>query len=257
MKKTDNLYKKYNRLSKHESMLLNAVDAFLLFSVQKIKRVTGWKNTTIRNTLLSLKKKGIITAIKKDNYALTTNIPEHIFKIASTITAPSYISFWTACSYYGWTEQQVKIIQVVSTKQFPKTNIPLYGKVETITMLPRRMFGYCSIDGVPMAEKERLIVDLLYKPEKSGGIAELKNCIAQGWQEINQKKLFLYLQQFGDKALFARLGYLLEEKQLTNTIKAGLLKNIPKSYTPLYRKKGSVKKSGAYNHKWRIIVYDK
>ncbi|MBI5002701.1 hypothetical protein HZC31_04915 [Candidatus Woesearchaeota archaeon] len=262
MKKTDDLYKKHNVLSKHESLLLNAVDAFLLFSVQKIKRVTGWKDTTIRNTLLSLKKKRTITAVKKDKYVLTTNIPEHILKIATTITAPSYVSFWTACSYYGWTEQQVKTIQVVSTKQFPTIKMQSYGEVETITVLPKRMFGYCSVEGISIAEKERLIVDLLYKPEKSGGISELKDCITRAWSEINQKKLFLYLKQFGDKALFARLGYILEERKLKNTMEVGFLKNIPKSYTPLYREnredkeKGEVRKKGVYNHTWRIVVYD-
>ena len=257
MKKTEDLYKKYNLISKHESVLLNAADSFLLFSVQKIKRITGWKDSTIRNTLLNLKKKRIITAVKKDNYVLTVNIPEHILKIATTIAAPCYVSFWTACSYYGWTEQQVKTIQVVSTKQFPKIKIQSYGDVEIITVLPKRFFGYCSVESIPIAEKERLIVDLLYKPEKCGGIAELKDCITRSWLEINQKKLFLYLKQFGDKALFARLGYILEERKLKNIMESEFLKNIPKSYTPLYRKKGAVKIRGVYNHKWRIVIYDK
>ena len=259
MKKTENLYKKYNSLSKHQSLLLNAVGDFLLFSTQKIKRTTGWKEATIRNTLLSLKKKGFIFAVKKDNYVLTINIPEHIFKIATSITAPSYISFWTACSYYGWSEQQIKTIQVVSTKQFPKIQIGHYGVVETTTMLTKRMFGYCSIKNTPIAEKERLIVDMMYKPEKSGGLAELKSCIAKGWLEINQKKLFLYLKQFSDKALFARLGYLLEEQHLNNSMEKAFLKNIPESYTPLCRQYITDKKDNEkikYNHKWRIAVND-
>ena len=51
MKKTEDLYKKYNGLSKHESMLLNAVDAFLLFFTQRIKRIIGWKDATIHNKI--------------------------------------------------------------------------------------------------------------------------------------------------------------------------------------------------------------
>lgn len=259
MKKSDDLYKKHNMLSKHQSLLLNAVDDFLIFSLEKIKRITGWSEATIRNTLFSLKRKGIITSVKKDNYVLTTNIPEHLLKIATSITSPSYVSFWTACSYYGWTEQQVKTIQVVSTKQFPKIKLGPYGEIETMTTLPRRMFGYCSARGIPIAEKERLIIDILYKPEKSGGIAELKECIVRVWPEINQKKLFLYLTQFGDKALFARLGYLLEEQHLHNTMEAAFLKNIPESYTLFYSKytkKMKINKKINYNHKWRIVFHD-
>lgn len=253
MKKSENLYKKYKRLSRHESQLLNAADSFLVFSVQKIKRRTGWKDATICNTLSSLKKKGLIKAVKKDNYVLAANISEHIFKIATIITAPSYVSFWTACAYYGWTEQQVKTVQVVSTKQFPKIKMHPYADVETTTTLPKRMFGYCNIDTVPIAEKERLIIDILSKPEKCGGLDELKKCIAHAWPEISQKKLLLYLNRFGDKALFARLGYLLEEQHLNNTMEPVFLKNLPKGYTPFYRKG---EKRAGYNHKWRIILYD-
>lgn len=253
MKKSEDLYNKYKRLSRHESQLLNAVDSFLVFSVQKIKRRTGWKEATIRNTLFSLKKKKLIKAVKKDNYVLAANISEHIFKIATIITAPSYVSFWAACAYYGWTEQQVKTVQVVSTKQFPKIKMHPYAEVETTTTLPKRMFGYCNIDSIPIAEKERLIIDILSKPEKCGGPAELKKCIAHAWPEISQKKLLLYLSQFGDKALFARLGYLLEEQHLNNTMELIFLKNLPKGYTPLYRKG---EKRVGYNHKWRIIFYD-
>lgn len=254
MKKTENLYKIYNSLSKHESTLLNAMEPLLIFSVKTVKRRTKWNESTIRNTLFSLKKKGIIQSLKKDNYVLTDRIPENLLKIAAVVTAPSYISFWTACSYYGWTEQQIKTVQVVSTKQFPKIDLSPYGTIETTTTNPKRMFGYANINTIPMAEKERVIVDILYNPEKCGGIHEVRKCIKNAWKEVDKKKLLAYLKRFGNKALFVRLGYLLDEFHIRNDLETIFLKNMPKGYTLFHKKEKGV---GQYNHKWRIISYDK
>jgi len=254
MKKTENLYKRYTPFSKHESALLNAMEHLLIFSVKTVKRRTKWNEATIRNTLFSLKKKGIIRSLKKDNYVLTSRIPESLLKIAAVLTAPSYISFWTACSYYGWTEQQIKTVQVVSTKQFSEIVIPPYGTIETTTTNPRRMFGYANVNTVPIAEKERVIIDIIHKPEKCGGINEVRKCIKNAWGDVDKKKLLFYLKRFGNKALFARLGFLLDKLHIENITEATFLKNIPKGYTLLHQKEKGVMR---YNHKWRIILYDK
>lgn len=254
MKKTENLYKRYNSLSKHESSLLNAMEDFLVFSVKIVKRRTKWNESTIRNTLFSLKKKGIIQSLKKDKYVLTSRIPENLLKIATIVTAPSYISFWTACSYYGWTEQQIRTIQVVSAKQCPKIVIPSYGTIEITTTNPRRMFGYAKVNTVSIAEKERVIVDILHKPEKCGGMHEVRKCVKNAWGGVDKKKLLVYLKRFGNKALFARLGYLLDELHIRNSLETIFLKNMPKGYTLLHKKE---KGEARYTHKWRIIAYDK
>ena len=43
MEKQKNLYKSYKQLSSHESLLLNAVDPFVLLSHRLVKRQTKWK----------------------------------------------------------------------------------------------------------------------------------------------------------------------------------------------------------------------
>ena len=252
MKKQENQYKTYINLSKNESDLLNNIENILVFSTSILNKKTGWKYSKIKNTLTSLKKKKIILPIIKNNYVIKTKIPENLFCIANNIINPSYVSFWTAFSYYGCTEQQIKSIQTISPKQYKNIHFDNI-LIETTTFKSKEFFGYKRINNFVIAEKEKLIIDSLYKPEKVGGIDELNKCIKNIWKEINQKKLLEYLQKFDNKSLYARLGYLLEYLKLPNNYKNIFLKNLPLSYTKLNPRK---KERKNYNKKWMVLAND-
>lgn len=252
MEKLEDQYKSYKALSAHESVLLNAIEGFSSLSHAMIKRLTKWEQTRVTNTLTSLKKKGVITAVKKDCYVITEQIPEHLFAMATQATTPSYISFWTAASYYGITEQQVKTVQVVSTKQYPPLKIK-GNTIEVCTVKPQRFYGYKKIEDFAIAEKEKLIIDMLFKLEKSGSITEYKRCLKKVWSEVNQKVLLSYLIRFQNKSIIARMGYLLGVLQLKNTMRKEMKKNLPQGYVLLNPEKKIAKK---YDHEWKVIVND-
>lgn len=252
MKKQNNEYKSYKALSRHESVLLNTIEEFIVFSLPLIKKLSGWKSSTITNTLTSLHKKKIITLVKKNHYVVTEKIPENIFAIATAVTAPSYLSFWTAASYYGLSEQQTRTIQVISAKQYPVIKIGNFV-VETSTCQPQKFFGYHKQQNFPIAEKEKLIVDIIFKPELCGGMEEVGKCLQNAWAEISQKILLFYLQKFKNKSCFARLGYLIEALKLKCAILPELKKNMPQGFVKLNPAK---EKSNQYNQKWRIIIND-
>ncbi|MBI2146221.1 hypothetical protein HYU22_02685 [Candidatus Woesearchaeota archaeon] len=252
MKKVNNYNKTYNSISRQEATLLNAVEMHLVFSLTAIRRLTGWKTMTISNVLTSLKKKGVIVAVKKNAYVLASKIPEHSLSIATIITHPSYISFWTAGSYYGFTEQQAQVIQVVSTKQHRPLKIGLHH-IEIMTVKPAKWFGYTNINNIPIAEPEKLLVECLYKPEKIGGIDEMKKILKNAWPKINQATLRLYIERYHVKAIFARLGFLLEDLNLRNDLEQQLMRRLPKGYTRLNPAKKAV---AAYDQKWRLIMND-
>ncbi len=252
MEKSNNEYKSYKALSRHESALLNTVEEFTVFSLATVRKLSGWKPATIANTLTSLKKKKIITPLKKNYYCVTDKIPENIFAIATTVTALSYLSFWTAASYYGFTEQQIKSIQVISTKQYPTIKIGEF-KVETTTCQPQKFFGYHKPLDFPIAEREKLIVDILSKPELCGGMEEVRKCLKNAWVEIDQKALLSYIQKFKNKSCLARLGYVVETLKLKCTILPELKRYVPRGFVKLNPAK---EKSSRYNQTWRIIIND-
>ncbi|MFH1439258.1 MAG: type IV toxin-antitoxin system AbiEi family antitoxin [Candidatus Woesearchaeota archaeon] len=253
MEKANNQYKNYESISRLESELLGAVEMFVIFRLSTVKKITGWKYSRISNVLMNLKKKGIIKLLKKDYYVLTHKIPEHIYTISTILTAPSYISLWSAASFYGYTEQQLIAIQVVSTKQYPKIKIGNYI-IETTTIMPEKYFGYHNINNICIAEKERLVIDMLFKPNKAGGLEEVQKILKACWEELDENKIIRYLKKFNNKSLFNRLGYLLETLEIKNNIKNKLLKNMSKQYIKLnpYRKLNK-----QYNKKWMIIVNNK
>ena len=247
-----NSVNKYKNYSKSEAELLNAGIKLRVFSAKDLKRILGWKRTKIHNTLSMLKKKNKAVNIKKNLYTLSSDISENIFMIAVKAVEPAYISFWTACSYYNLTEQQLRAVQLVSTKQYPEMQIDSF-LIETITYKPERFYGYITKDNFVIAEKEKLVVDMLFKPERTGGMDETRKCLRNMWRDIEEKKLLNYLKRFNNRSIYARLGYLSEELVLKNNIKKELQKNLPQSIVKLNPQK---KKKKNTHKKWRIDIND-
>lgn len=231
---------------------MNLVEQFSVFSISRLMRLTGWNRSKISNVLTSLKQKQVIVAVKKDSYVVMSKIPESIFKIAVTLVSPSYISFWTGLSYYGFTEQQVKTVQLVSTRQH--SPIVFSGqRVETVTFKQEKFFGYQKLEGFCIAEREKLFIDSLYKLENTGGLEEFKKCLRNAWPELDESKLLEYLIMFKNKSLCSRFGYIIEDLSLRTKILNKLQQYRSENYVKLNPQK---KVTRDYNKKWRIIVND-
>ena len=252
MKKPEISNKTYISLSKKESELLNSVAQMAAFSVPDIKKLTGWRPYTINNALSSLAKKGAVVRIKGGVYSVYTKIPENLFAIANKITYPSYIGFWTAFSYYGCTEQQLRAIQVVSTRQHPSRKV-LGHLLEVTAFKPSRFYGYTRERGFSIGEIEKIVIDSLYKPDKVGGINELTKCLKNAWPKVNQRKLYAYARNFGIKSVFSRLGYILGELNLKTEIMEKLRRNLPSGFVKLNPEKKTTNK---YSREWMVMIND-
>ena len=252
MKKTKEQHTFYKGISKNEQFLLSLIKEkkLIVFGVRELKRLTKWKKTTIHNTLFSLTKKSLLIKIKRDNYILKEILEEKPFEIATELITPSYISFWTALSFYGFTEQQVKVIQLVSPIQENNLKFDLKS-VEVTTLKPERFFGYKKEDGYAIAEKEKALIDSLYQLDKCGGLDEFVKCLKDSWKEINKKKFINYLVRFNNKSMVSRAGYLIEELKLKGIKLRTLKKYKSNSFIKLNPQR---KKANRYNKKWKIIV---
>jgi predicted transcriptional regulator of viral defense system len=243
----------YMSKSKSESHLLAEVERaeLTVFGVAEARTLTRWKDTKIHNTLRSLEKKGLIIRIKRNCYAPERIISENLFAVATESIKPSYISFWTALSHFGFTEQQVPVVQLVSTKQVAENRIRQH-RIQVTTFKPKMFYGYARIEGAVLAEREKALVDSLYLPEKCGGLDELAKCLSNSWGQINHKKLIKYTVQFGNSSLVSRMGYLIESLQLEG-------ERFLKELIP-YKSKGYILLSPGktrilrHSSKWRIIV---
>lgn len=251
MKKQVNLNMNYKGVSASERCLLSLVNrnGLAVFGVNEAARISGWNRRKVHNTLQSLEKKGFVLRLKRNAYTLKSLAEENAFRVATSVVTPSYLSFWSALSFYGFTEQQVSAIQLVSTRQERELKLADH-RIQTTVFKPERFFGYERVNGFNIAEKEKALIDSLFQPEKSGGLSEVAKCLKNSWQELNKQRFFKYLLKFNSKSLNSRVGFLLEKLSLANG-KGMLLKNRSKGFVKLNPR---LKKTSTYNKEWRIIV---
>lgn len=253
MEKPKQLNKSYKSISANESYLLSVIDEsnLAVFGVEEARYLSNWGKNRLYNTLLSLEKKGLIIRMKRNSYTLKSRLSENLFRIATEAIKPSYISFWTALSYYGFTEQQVKIIQLVSTKQMRKIKINSFG-IEVVTFQPIKFYGYKKLEGFVIAEPEKALIDSLFQLDKCGGLNEFAKCLKNAWENLNKRTFVNYLIKFNNKSIISRAGYLIEYLELERTREIEKLqKNKSKCFINLDPK---AEKTREYNKKWNIII---
>jgi predicted transcriptional regulator of viral defense system len=245
---------KYTGISANESFLLASVKARNLpvFGVMEVVSICRWGRSRTYNTLVSLERKGILTRIKRNSYAISDDIAKNVFRIASEAVKPSYISFWTALSHYGFTEQQVMAVQLVSTRQAAGFSAGPY-RIEIVKFKPSRFYGYKKVDGFVLAEPEKALVDSLAYPGLCGGVGELAKCLKNSWPDIDKEKFTDYLIKFKNKSLVSRAGYIIEHMGLDYLQSDSLLRF---RSTGFVRLDPEEKKTGSYGYdrKWRIII---
>ncbi|MBU1005030.1 MAG: hypothetical protein KJ561_04325 [Nanoarchaeota archaeon] len=229
--------KAYETLKKNNLPIFKTKDLMLLLSIDKEKAY---------NLLKSLKKKKAINTAKAGLYSLH-GINE--LAIGPYLNWPSYLSFWSALIYYGFTDQMPRDLFYASTRY--KKRIKGY---KYITISKKRFFGYTKIGDIIIAEKEKAIIDSLLFPKYSGGIGELAACIKRSLEELDHEKLLDYAFKVKSKSVLRRLGFILDTIGYKKQILDKLLKNIGKGYGLLDPSQG---KRNNLNKKWLLdINYD-
>lgn len=67
---------------------------------------------------------------------------------------------------------------------------------------------------IRVTDRERTVLDMLDRPDLSGGIAEVSEALKNAWREIDPATLIQYIERFGSGTVPKRLGYLAEELAL-------------------------------------------
>jgi predicted transcriptional regulator of viral defense system len=205
------------------------------------------------NIIQRLEGKGLVKMVEKGKYLLLGYEGEKILAnpmfIATKIVYPSYVSYWSALNFYGFTEQVPTKLLLATTKK--KKEISFDGqRFRYIKVKPHKFFGYKRelLGGLDflIAEKEKAIVDSLDQPSYAGGMSEVAKSLTNGLSEMDVERLQEYALAMKNKSLCSRLGYLLE--RLGGEVE-GLLSNISKGYILLDPER---ERSNSYDKRWRI-----
>ncbi|HDQ25779.1 MAG TPA: hypothetical protein ENN43_03415 [bacterium] len=230
---------------------INEAAEVLHFEYKKAKRFTAY-----------LASRGWLARVKNGYYKTVPlgtldpfELKEDPWVLADKVYAPCYIGGFSACSYWGLTEQVFKDT-VVFTEKKATGRIPAGFLVKSIPS--KRMYGlspaWINNVKVSVSDPSRTIIDMLNEPAIGGGIRNVSDVIVEYFlsEHRNDEALIKYCGAFGNRVIYKRLGYLLEAlkieapallKECSTGISSGFSMLDP-----------SIKTKGRYLKKWNLNV---
>jgi predicted transcriptional regulator of viral defense system len=147
----------------------------------------------------------------------------HPFRIVPYLVTPHALAYWTALSYYDYTEQMPGTIFVATTAE-PTTGeltIDELGlRYRFVTLVPDKFFGHQRIwtegQEVTITDRAKTVLDCLDHPEYCGGVVEAAKGLHEGLSQehFSPQKLTEYAGRIKNRAILKRMGYLAELLEL-------------------------------------------
>ncbi len=212
-----------------------------------------------KKTVFSLARKGWILRLKRGLYALVpleigpkgaSAFTVHNFVIASCLTKPYYVGYWTALNYYGLTDQVPRTVFVAALK--PKKSVKILStEFCFVKLVKKKFFGFKRIRigecVVNISSKEKTIADCLDHPEHSAGIEEVAKAIFFNYNELDIERIEAYLVKMNNLTAVKRLGFILDSCNLDYRVKSSLSRGfgLLDTLSP---------KKGPYCKKWLLLI---
>lgn len=226
-----------------ERELLDQLKEKAVVSVQDIQRIGDFSREYAKLVMNRLTKRKLMKKITRNSYTMQKDI----LVVASNLKVPSYISFWSASSYYGFTEQILNVIYVACTRKIKPIVFEGY-RIKFIKV--KELFGYKKIrignGELFIVDQEKLLIDCVLHFEEMGNFDEIEKVFQKA--EISKEKIIEYLKKIKNLSLIKRVGYLLEKHKKMDISKSF---KIDRNYVYLNQ---FSKKYKYINAKWRVYV---
>ncbi len=252
----------------HESTLLDNASLIRkkVFTSKEAKEALGWSMTDVYSVLFRLIQKGRVVRIKRSLFCLVppgvkdfkTGYPQNWFLIAKALAEdkPYFISHYSAVHLHGMTTEAVQTIFVSRPEQYrlPKDlRIP----IQFVTVPQKKFWGIeekwvTNEEKVSVSDLERTILDILDRPDLSGGISEIVRGLWIIKKEINMLKLVDQAKRFNSLAAAKRLGFLMEQLELGSQEVINQLHEFVKPSTSYSFLDPTAKKEGSYHNRWHL-----
>lgn len=194
------------------------------FDVEHASVALGLDADRTRNLLAYLARRGWLSRIRRGLYVavpLDTRRPgewvEDPWVVAERIFSPCYIAGWTACQHWDLTEQVFRTIVVVTTRKVRHREQELQGTPYRLTVRANEKFFGTAVVWrdqvrVQISDPTRTIVDLLDDPTLGGGIRNVADVVHEYFasEHRDDRLLVEYGDRLGNRAVFKRLGYVVE-----------------------------------------------
>jgi predicted transcriptional regulator of viral defense system len=138
--------------------------------------------------------------------------------LASAAFRPAYIAGWSAAEHWNLTEQVFRDVLVVTGSR-PRDRHPTVGGTRFVlhTLDAAKRFGLVPVwrggDRVDVTDPSRTVVDVLAAPGWGGGIRHVGQVLSEYLLSTHRRDDLLlgYGDRLGNRAVFKRLGFLIEQ----------------------------------------------
>lgn len=187
-------------------------------------RILGMDHEDASRLLGYLARRGWLSRVRRGLYVAVPldarrsgQWMEDSWVVAERVFSPCYIGGWSACEHWGLTEQVFRTLLVVTARRVRHRDAEIQGLPFHLTVRAHdELFGTVPVwrgqTRVSVSDPSRTIVDVLDDPRLGGGIRTVADVLYEYFrgEHRNDELLVRHADRLGNRAVFKRLGYLLE-----------------------------------------------
>ena len=219
-----------------------------------------------RKVIRNLIRKGWLSRLIPGRYMFLP--PEHgpenlgennVLALASAVIKNSYVSWWSAAAFHGFTTQRPMSVAVASLRQVP-TQVIEGTEVRFVKVSKRKFFGFTNYNlhgrEISMATPAKTVVDCVDRPDLAGGAVEVARIVAGAASNVEPRELIDVALRMKSKALWQRLGFLADAIgwQWPGDVRHELRAAIPKSQRSTFGAATTRPEDIGYVSDWGLIV---
>jgi predicted transcriptional regulator of viral defense system len=222
---------------------------------------------TGRKVIRNLVRKGWLTRLRGGRYMLlppergVENVGENNpLAVAAAVVKESYVGWWSAAAFHGFTTQQPAVVFVAVRRQARPRTVE-DAEIRFVTLPARKFFGFKTYSvygrGTRISEPEKTLVDCVDRPDLAGGPAEVTRIVHAAMAEIDQRKVVLAAMEMKSTSLLQRLGFLtdLVDRPLEGDMRTQLRAAIPKSARSTFGRRVRKEDDIGYLNDWGVFVH--
>lgn len=194
------------------------------FDVAEASRVLSVSRGEASRLLVYLARRGWLSRVRRGLYVAVPldarRSGEWVgdpWVVAERVFSPCYIGGWSACEHWDLTEQVFRTLLVVTARRVRHRDLEIQGLPFHLTVRAEKaLFGTASVwrgqTHVAVSDPSRTIIDVLDDPRLGGGMRTVTDVLHEYLisEHRDDKLLVDYGDRLGNRAVFKRLGYLLE-----------------------------------------------
>ncbi|MCL4540147.1 MAG: hypothetical protein M1378_11230 [Bacteroidetes bacterium] len=205
-------------------------------------------------------KTGLYYAVRPGMTSQSTQVDPYL--LAAKLADDAVLAFYTALDLLGFGHSMFNAYYYYSSRFHPAMRfrnahfrcvlVPQELQKKSSTLFGTEKYEHLGVK-VVVTDKERTLVDALERPQFCGGFEEMYRSLEK-MPYVQQESILEYLDLRGQKNLFARVGYFLEQHREQFQIEESFLQTLERKRPaqPLYWDRS--RKGGVLKSRWNLIV---